>query len=78
MLKMHPQLASLGQKPPTGAGGPGEDGPLLIIPAAGKKVQPGTPEIMESGGGSRQQAAEKCQQLRLQTANSHLISNPGV
>lgn len=58
MLKTHPQLASLGQKPPTGVGDPGEDSPLLIIPAAGKKVQPGTPEVMESGGGTKQQTAE--------------------
>lgn len=55
MLKTHPQLASLGQKPPTGAGDPGEDSPLLIIPAARK---PGTPEVMESEGGTKQQIAE--------------------
>lgn len=58
MLKTHPQLASLGQKPPTRAGGPGEDSPLLIILAAGKKVQPGTPKVMESGGGTKRQTAE--------------------
>lgn len=58
MLKTQPQLASLSQKPPTGAGDPGEDSPLLIIPAAGKKVQTGTPEVMEGGGGTKQQTAE--------------------
>lgn len=59
MLKTQSQLASLGQKSPPGAGGPGEDSPLLIIPAAGKKVQTGTPEVMEGGGGTKQQTAEE-------------------
>lgn len=58
MLKAHPQLVSLSQNLPKGAEGPGEDSPLLIMPAAGREVQPGTPEVMESGGGTKQQTAE--------------------
>lgn len=43
-------------KLPQGAGDPGEDSPLLIIPAAGRAVRTGTPEVMEGGGGRHQAA----------------------
>lgn len=46
-------------KLPKGAGDPGEGSPLLIIPAAGREVQTGTPEVMESGGGTKQPTAEE-------------------
>lgn len=36
------------------AGG-GKDSPLLIIPVAGKEVQTGTPEMLESWGDTKQQ-----------------------
>lgn len=58
MLKTHPQLVGFSRKLPKGAGNPGEDSPLLITPEAGREVQTGTPEVMENGGGTKQQAAE--------------------